>query len=264
MPDRQRILLSIKDVTEIKKSEKYISDFMGLVDENIITSSTDRRGIVNHASDYFCKISGYSKEELIGQYHRIIRHPDMPDSLYVDMWDTIKDDGTWRWEIKNKTKDGGFYWVDATIYPRFDEDGIKIGYTAIRLDITDKKSVEKIAITDWLTQLYNRRHFNKVFPALIDSLRREGEFLAFFMLDIDNFKNYNDTYGHQMGDSTLQQISKLLNDALSRDDDYCFRLGGEEFGGVVKTTSIRTTIEYVNKLKQSIEDLQIEHSTNTC
>ena len=84
------------------------------------------------------------------------------------------------------------------------------------------------------------------------------------MLDIDNFKNYNDTYGHQMGDSTLQQISKLLNDALSRDDDYCFRLGGEEFGGVVKTTSIRTTIEYVNKLKQSIEDLQIEHSTNTC
>ncbi len=212
MPDSKRVLISMRDVTELKKSEKNITDYMGLVDENIITSSTDKRGTITSASEYFCKISGYTRQELIGQNHRIIRHPDMPDSLYKDLWDTIKVGKAWRGEVKNLTKDGGFYWVDATIYPRYDSEGEKIGYTAIRLNITDKKLIEKISVTDWLTQLFNRRYFNEIFPQTLSSLKREGEFVAFFIMDIDNFKLYNDTFGHQMGDIAIQKVSKTLSD----------------------------------------------------
>ena len=126
------------------KMHEEMAQLMHTMDINVISSETDTKGIITYASQAFCKISGYSKNELIGQSHNLMRHPDMPKELYDEMWATIIANKTWRGEIKNLKKDGSYYWVDAIISPKYGHDGQKVGYTAIRYDITDKKKIEDL------------------------------------------------------------------------------------------------------------------------
>ncbi|MCX6077422.1 MAG: PAS domain-containing protein [Campylobacterales bacterium] len=92
-----------------------------LKSDDFLVSQTDERGIILFANDDFCKIAGYTIDELIGKSHNIVRHPDMPKVAFKDLWDTVKQDKVWRGYVKNRTKDGGFYWVFATVYPMYDE-----------------------------------------------------------------------------------------------------------------------------------------------
>ena len=110
-----------------------------LIDDNIIMSTTDLKGVITATSTAFCEISGYSRDELVGQPHSIVRHPDMSKDIFEDLWNTIQSGKTWRGEVKNQKKGGGFYWVDVTIAAEYDKDGKSIGYSAIRHDITYKK-----------------------------------------------------------------------------------------------------------------------------
>jgi diguanylate cyclase (GGDEF)-like protein/PAS domain S-box-containing protein len=241
-----------------KKQEEYIN----LIDQNIITSTTDIFGIITSASDAFCNISEYSKKELIGKNHNIIKHEDTVQSLFQDLWKTINSNNIWEGEIKNKKKNGGFYWVQTTINPIFDESGKKTGYMSIRQDITDKKKIEEISITDGLTNIFNRRYFDEIFPKFIRNCKREKKLLCFTILDIDNFKKYNDTYGHQMGDDVLKKVSAAIQKPLKRADDLCFRLGGEEFGILYKADGYENSIQYINSIRKNIENLQITHEKN--
>jgi len=263
MSDKKRVLLAAKDVTVVKEREKQIKEYIKLIDKNIITSSTDIHGNITYVSEAFSHISGYSKEELIGKNHRVIKHPDMPASLYEDMWNILTSDKTWEGEIKNLKKDNTFYWVKASISPIFDDTGAKKGYTAIRQDITDRKKIELISITDGLTNIFNRRHFNEMLPKAVNSAKRQDELIAFLIMDIDHFKQYNDTYGHQMGDDVLVKVAKCIKDSLLRSDDLCFRLGGEEFGVIYRAETKNKAISFADSIRQNIEDLNIEHSKNT-
>ena len=259
MPDKKRLLISVKNITEFKIKEMLLQEYVSLIDKNIIISSTDTEGNITHVSEKFCAISGYSKEELLGKNHRIIKHPDMPNALYEELWQTIIQNKTWNGEIKNLKKDGSCYWVKASICSTFDSYGNHTGYTAIRQDITDKKIVEEISITDGLTNIYNRRHFNEIFPRVINSAKRTNELVCFLLLDIDNFKQYNDNYGHQKGDTVLISVAQCLKDAINRADDMVFRLGGEEFGVTFQADSKEKALAFSNTLRKNIEDLKIVH-----
>ena len=263
MPDKERLLITTKDITEAKQIQRKIDEYVKLIDENIITSSSDTAGNITYVSKAFCVISEFTKEELLGNNHRLIRHPDMPKELYEDMWQKITNDEIWEGEVKNKTKSCGFYWVHNKIYPLYDETRQKVGYTAIRQDITDKKKIEEISITDGLTGIYNRRYFNEVFPQFIQSARRNNEIIGFLLMDIDHFKQYNDTYGHQAGDDVLILVARAIKDSLKRVEDYCFRLGGEEFGVVFKTSSNDNGVIFANMILTNIENLKIPHKNNS-
>lgn len=263
MPDGQKLLLSVRDVTDIKSKENTIHEYVKLIDKNIITSTTDLEGNIISVSDAFCKISGYSKDEIIGKNHRITNHPDMEISVYDEIWDSITKDNIWKGELKNIKKDKSYYWVMATISPSYDIDGNKVGYTAIRQDITDKKIIEEISITDGLTNIYNRRYFNDLFPKVINSARRKNELVCFLIIDVDFFKQYNDHYGHQMGDDVLIKISSAIKDSLKRANDYCFRLGGEEFGVIFNVERVEQSIMFANTIRANIENLKIKHCKST-
>lgn len=122
--------------------------------------------------------------------------------------------------------------------------------------------IEKISITDGLTNVYNRRHFNDIFPKIINSAKRNNELISFLLIDIDHFKQYNDNYGHQMGDEVLIKFADCLKSSLKRVDDMCFRLGGEEFGIIYKSEDKQKALEFANILKNSIENLKIVHEYN--
>ncbi len=111
----------------------------GILNEAALVSETDLYGTIIYVNDKFCHTAEYSREELIGKPHNIIRHPDMPASVFKEMWDTIQAGNVFQGEIKNRKKNGDFYWVDATVAPIFDEDGKIYKYVAIRFDITEQK-----------------------------------------------------------------------------------------------------------------------------
>ena len=257
----------------LSQKQKELENYLSVIDKNIITSSTNLSGIITHASEAFSKISGYAKDELIGKNHNIVRHPDMKKETFQELWETISENKTWNGEIKNLKKDGNFYWVNASISPKLNEQGQTIGYTAIRQDITDKKIVEKLSVTDSLTQLYNRRKFDEVLEDELYRLNRHYKDtqdkiddinIFLFSIDVDFFKQYNDTYGHDMGDKTLKAISNEFKSHANRHTDWAFRLGGEEFAILtISTDNIEQAMNYANKIRKSIESLHIEHSKSS-
>ncbi len=92
-----------------------------LKSDDFLVSQTDEKGKILFANDDFCKVAGYTLEELIGKPHSIVRHKDMPKVAFKDLWDTAKSGKVWTGYVKNSTKDGGYYWVFATVYPMYDE-----------------------------------------------------------------------------------------------------------------------------------------------
>ena len=133
-----------KKTHEIIKQKEYLKSILEIYDKNVIFSKTDLKGVITHVSEAFCKISGYTKKELIGQNHNIIRHPDMPKEVFKYLWDSLKKGEKVNLEVKNKKKDGEYYWVDAEFETYFDLNGKAIGYSAVRKDITANKEIEDI------------------------------------------------------------------------------------------------------------------------
>ena len=125
------------------------------------------------------------------------------------------------------------------------------------------RKIELLSITDSMTNLYNRRHFDMLFDKQRKVQLRLKKNLVFIMMDIDHFKQYNDTYGHQAGDDTLIAVASCIKGNLHRPDDFAFRLGGEEFGVLCNDMTKEESFKFANKLKESIEDLNIEHSGNS-
>ena len=126
---------------QIQEQNFELEKQSGILSKYVIYSQTDLKGIIIDVSDAFCKISGYTKEELVGFPHNIVRHPEMQSSIFENLWDTIKSGKKWSGEIKNKRKDGAVYWVYSELEPMYDYNYNKIGYISIRHDITSKKEL---------------------------------------------------------------------------------------------------------------------------
>ncbi len=137
------LLLNYAITKQLNNKTKELKDSIKTIDENVIMSQTDLNGMITGVSKAFCKISGFSKDELIGQQHNLVRHSDMKKEAFKTMWSTIEKDILWKGEVKNLKKDGGFYWVNAVVAPLF-RNGVKIGYTSVRHDITDKKIIDEL------------------------------------------------------------------------------------------------------------------------
>ncbi|RXJ66467.1 hypothetical protein CRV08_12675 [Halarcobacter ebronensis] len=214
-----------KDLQEQKlELENLISQF----DKNVIFSKTDLDGIITHASDAFCKISGYSYDELIGKPHNIFRHPDMPQEIFTFIWESLKKETCVKVEMKNKNKNGTTCWFDTKLEPDYNKDGKHIGYSAIRVDITDKKRVQRLSesleqkVIERTKELDSeRKYINSVMNSqenLVVSTNgyeiktANKAFLKFFNVEnIEEFKNrfgncISDTFDNNSSDEFIKKV----------------------------------------------------------
>ena len=129
----------------IIENSQLAQSLVNLPDESVLVSVTDGEGTIVFANDTFVRVSKYSREELVGQNHRILKSGHQPEEMFIDLWKTISGGKTWRGEIKNRAKDGSYYWVDATIKPIFDDRGKIVNYVAFRFVVTERKLAEEKA-----------------------------------------------------------------------------------------------------------------------
>ncbi|DAB29629.1 MAG TPA: hypothetical protein CFH84_08410 [Sulfurimonas sp. UBA12504] len=251
-----------KSIRKLENNYGDISQYKSLIDGNLITLSTDLHGNIKEVSDAFCNLSQFSKTALEEINIKSLLHSDISKEEYRIILQTLKEKLYWSGEIKQERKNGDVFWVDVNIRPKFKKNKI-VGYDTVMHNITEKKINEELMITDSLTQIHNRRYFNEILPRMINSVKREGGFLTLVVLDIDHFKEYNDTYGHIEGDNTLVDVATTIHNSLKRPDDYSFRLGGEEFALLFKSTSKNDAKIIVERIRQNIISLEIKHEKNS-
>ncbi|KAB2492548.1 hypothetical protein ABD68_02065 [Bacillus endophyticus] len=227
------------------KSMKYA------LDQSSIVGITDAKGTITYVNDTFCKISKYSREELIGKNHNILNSHYHPREFFVDMWRTITQKKVWKGEIKNKAKDGSYYWVDTTIVPFLNGQGKPYEYVSIRTDITPQKKAQEeiyhLAYYDLLTGILNR---NGLYKSLEKLLKNADEEVAFLFLDLDRFKSVNDTFGHKTGDELLRAVAERMSKLVER-DHIISRYAGDEFIIVLRKSSQEEAVEIAQKIINS-------------
>ena len=120
-----------------KQNQPIINEEINFQSGVELISTTDKNGVITYANPEFCRIAGFSLDELVGQHHNIVRHPDMPSAAFKDLWKNLQSGLPWRGVVKNRCKDGRYYWVDAFVTPIF-EFGELIGYQSVRTRLDDK------------------------------------------------------------------------------------------------------------------------------
>lgn len=227
--------------------------FSEIIDTYVLTITTRTEGIISAVSKAFCENSGYKKEELLGQNINVLRHPSMNISLFDRMWRKVMNGKTWHGEIKNRHKDGSMYWLDGHVIPLSDMYGKIEEFMMVGIDITAKKELEKISTQDKLTKVYTRRKLDESVEELFREARVNHHPFSIILLDIDHFKQINDTFGHQSGDLVLSQIGAILLSS-ARKTDRIGRYGGEEFLIACFGVDQEIAQTIAEKIRQKIEN----------
>lgn len=209
---------------ELVENLKLLNEYKKAIDYSTLVSMTDKNGIITYANDAFCKVSGYTQEELIGHPHNIIRHPDNSKAFFKEIWKTILAKKPWHGVIKNRSKSGKTYYVDSTLTPILDQNGEIKNFLALRYDITDvieqKQRINK-QLRDRLTGLPNR-------TKLIEDLDN-NEYKALGLLNIDAFQEVNDLYGQMIGDELLRCVAIYIHKNIDRIHCYLYKLQADEY-----------------------------------
>lgn len=235
----------------VARKTKALVEQQSMTDKYVIMISIDLKNHITDASTAFCDLFGYTKLELMGKKIETVYNLDTA-SLHQEIMGQLDEHKKWSGEIRNADKQKNIYWLFANIEAIFDEIGMVKGYRAIQQNITDKKFAQQLSITDTLTELYNRSYLNTKLHAEVNLFHRYNTPMGIIMVDIDYFKDVNDTYGHLVGDSVLIEFAEILRVNV-RITDIVGRWGGEEFVIICPFNTLHQVAELAEKLRVLVE-----------
>lgn len=263
--EKQKVIITFTDITE-----RFQLPFQEIVDKArdavVVTEAgeiddPDGPKIV-YVNDLFCKFTGYSKEEVLGKTPRILQGEDTDRETLDRIRDALIKKVPIRETIINYNKQGEPYWLDISIFPLHMNGSDEVThFAAIERDVSESKKQElehfHASINDPLTGLLNRRGFDQRYNELPDNTP-----YSIIALDIDHFKNINDTYGHTAGDNVLKAVSKIYLNA-SRENDLCVRFGGEEFIILLPNTHKEDAFKIAQRINLMVENNVVEFNNTS-
>lgn len=231
---------TLEDLSEQRRTLEKLNQLYQAVEQSrTVVMVTDREGRIEYVNSRFCEVTGYSRDEVLGQNPRILKGEGGLGHDYQALWRTILAGGTWRGEFLNRKKSGELYWEAACISPVRDGRGDIAHLVAVKEDITERKQVEKtlqeketrlqfLAHHDPLTGLPNRILLEDRLHQAVAKAQRDENNVALLFLDLDRFKTINDSLGHGIGDQLLRQAGERIKGCV-RNYDTVARFGGDEF-----------------------------------
>ena len=269
---------AVRDLTERKKIEARLRQLSRAVEQSanpILITNAD--GSIEFVNPAFEQVTGYSREEVVGQNPRLLRSGLTPPEIYRELWETIVRGEVWQGELLNRKKNGDLYWESAVISPVRDENGRVANFVAIQEDITARKETEarlsqytknleelqgqlrEQAIRDPLTGVFNRRYLMETLVREISRAERENYPISLVIMDLDHFKNINDTYGHLAGDAVLKGLASLFEKETRKGDVVC-RYGGEEFVVLMPGIPVDKAAQRAEAWRALLEQNPIAHA----
>lgn len=255
----QYSLAFVRDITSRKKNEdklKLSASVFTYAREGIII--TDAHNNIIDVNDAFSEITGYSRDEVLGKNPSILQSKSNDKKFYDELWESLRRDGFWSGEILNHKKNGEEYFESTTISSVYGDNKVVQNYVAIFTDITQQKrqqqKLEYTAHYDMLTNLPNRVLFaDRMKQAILQVARRE-QLIAVAYIDLDGFKEVNDSYGHEVGDKLLVFLAEKMS-SLLREGDSISRVGGDEFIALlVDIESKKSVTSFLNRLLKVVSE----------
>ena len=276
------VMVAIRDVTASRQAQnrvRLLSQAIDAASHGVLI--TDAGGLIVQVNPALCAMTGYAAGELIGARPSLLKSGRHDEAFYARLWETLRSGETWHGEIINRRKDGSEYCEEQTITPVRDLQGQVSHYIAIKLDVTARVQAERElkaardelaqrvaeierlhgqlreqAIRCPLTQLYNRRWFDETLPRELARALASGEALCLAILDLDHFKELNDSHGHATGDRALAEFGRLLLAEAGPGDIAC-RYGGEEFALVMIGATMAEGVRRLDALRSRCADLRL-------
>lgn len=223
----------------------------------------------------FERMTGYSFEEVTNINCRYLQKDDRKQPELEVVSSSVKNGEYCLVTLRNYRKDGTMFWNELSISPIHDENGVVTNFLGIQKDVTPRMLIlqqlrdehqsleemkahfEQLSIKDGLTGIYNRRFFDMQFEVQCRIACRNSDSLTLAMIDVDNFKLFNDVYGHQAGDEVLKRVADSLNKSFQRGSDFAARYGGEEFVVLFSGMTSEQSARHVETLCQLVRDLRI-------
>ncbi len=234
----------ILDITERKQSEDKLRMFSRAIEQSSNSVViTDAENGIEYVNPEFTKLTGYTAAEVMGRNPGIWQSGETPAGTYKELWEAVHSGKEWRGELKNRKKDGTLYWATESISALRNENGEIIHYISMMQDITEQKDTRNqlnyLTHYDNLTSLPNRRLLVDRLQQAMKETDRNERLLAIMSVDLDQFKNVNDSLGHEAGDILLNKAAVRLKNCV-RESDTVARLGGDEF------TLVLSDLKHVN------------------
>lgn len=240
------LLSKMKENRKLKRENHILKQYKDAVDESNIVSKADLKGNITYVNEKFCEVTLYTKEEILGKPHSLLKGESSKE-IFKILWETIQAKKVWHGVLKNKRKDGKFYYVNITIMPILDEDNEIIEYIAIRHEITDlvhkSEELEKSLREDGLTKIGNR------FKLLEDIKRTKIPALA--LLDINRFGEINDFYGYDVGDEVLRTIANKFK-SFTGNKYLIYRIYSDEFAILGENEDKEHFIRFIKHIATTI------------
>ncbi len=278
------ILVEKYNIKLIRQQKKELEIYKDILDKENLISETDLKGNIIYVNDIFCEVSGFTKEELLGQPHNIVRHPDNSSKIFENLWETIQSGNVWKGKIKNKAKDGTSYYVKSTIFPIFNEEGEIKKYVASRFLITqdeeEKQTLKRYILQQKSQKVRNEQEVEQKYQDLLKEAleskdKKINSFVSELQKEIKILRGrINDDKGrilnleHKLKDSEnnaekahddfLEKISKLRTTTRISYEKYeKFKKLNESLKEKLLKAqeSIKVYQEYIDEYRHKIDDL---------
>ena len=263
-----RMTGTVQDLTEQKRAEFELKKLSAVIENSVnLVFITDRNGLIEYVNPIFERVTGYAKEDALGQTPRILSSGEATNAQYRELWDTVLAGRTWRSTLKNRTKTGGHYWAASVITPIKNDRGEITHFLAVQEDVTEKMMNEErigyLANHDEITGLLNRSRFIDTVEHWIISAGVKSHTGVLCILDMDQFKLLNDTFGHGIGDEYLRRLGSVLKKMLDEakrlspgdfdDEPALSRLSGDEFAFFLPGIAPDKGFALVERMRLAVE-----------